>query len=175
MHKSFAIQSRQDIYAHYKTPSNRLSAKYLITYAKLYAENSLISPRSSGFFGPHPNQYIQCVMICTVQKRKIDRPCPAARSKMIFKIFRSIFTCTLYYCKDIHKTTARLCTWCTIVPTAEKFSSLFWALLRLTSPQSIQHITCAFFFVICSHVLSSKYRKTAKKEGGFDQGINLPA
>ena len=99
MHKSFAIQSRQDIYAHYKTPSNRLSAKYLITYAKLYAENSLISPRSSGFFGPHPNQYIQCVMICTVQKRKIDRPCPAARSKMIFKIFRSIFTCTLYYCK----------------------------------------------------------------------------
>ena len=72
---------------------------WLPRYAKLYAENSLISPRSSGFFGPHPNQYIQCVMICTVQKRKIDRPCPAARSKMIFKIFRSIFTCTLYYCK----------------------------------------------------------------------------
>ena len=67
-----------------------------------YTPKTLISPRSSGFFASlalTPINTYNAVMICTLQKRKIDRPCPAARSKMIFKIFRSIFTCTLYYCK----------------------------------------------------------------------------
>ena len=39
-----AVQFNQDkIHAHYKTPSNHLSAKYLITYAKLYAEHPNIT------------------------------------------------------------------------------------------------------------------------------------